>query len=258
MDIIDLKVEHLIEGLSVFKKSRYGTVMELFHKNMPAMECHRCGKCCEVPPRMTYAELLNSMSHLVRSIDREEFANFLRECVRQFFTEMIESTMCPLFDKKNGCRIYSAAPVSCRTFGFSASHEFSVQCDHEMNRAMNKIYAQYGLLIPDSIALKRTDCSIVHTIDGVSASKINEIADAFTVFKLLPLNMVLKGPEEEVPIFTWVALMLLEGRVTMEFKIRVSKSVQDGSTEFLDMVLSAIDYYRFADRIRDAVIKDSE
>lgn len=253
MEILDLRVEDLAKGVQSLKEKGFDQVFERFNKSLPAMKCNRCGNCCDVPPRTTYAEFLYTLLRLMQTVSRDQLAQILRECVKLFFVEMLGDAKCPLYSEDGkGCSVYSAAPVSCRSFGLDRYHELSVVMDHAQNVQMNAHYAKHGLVIKEEIAFRRTDCSKVNIV-GTDITAFNMMVDTFIMSTLYPMNLVLSGPDEEVPFFMWMALVLLEGRMTMEFKVHVARTVQSGSTETLEMVLAAIDFYRFADRLLESV-----
>src|SRR5437868_15368258 len=87
-------------------------------------ECSRCGHCCTGAPGYVWVtdEELQAIASLRGESSSETRARFTRLVGRRRSLREKKNGDCVFYDKGQGCTIYPARPVQCRTWPFWESN----------------------------------------------------------------------------------------------------------------------------------------
>ncbi|MCP5004377.1 MAG: YkgJ family cysteine cluster protein [Planctomycetes bacterium] len=131
-----------------------------WYKNGLRFECQRCGNCCRGEPGVVRVdrEDIRKISSVL-NIDRESFAKqYLRIVNGGISLREYRNGDCFMYD--NGCKIYTARPLQCRTFPFWKSNLSNKEEWEQQKRTCPGM--EKGRLHPQK------------EIEGVLATELNE------------------------------------------------------------------------------------
>ena len=85
------------------------------HTDLSTTCCRQCGCCRVACPQMKYSEAVNILTIIWSDWSREDKKNFLKTCIRYFFSRSLVKP-CPML-VGNECRVYGDRPLNCRLYG---------------------------------------------------------------------------------------------------------------------------------------------
>ncbi|RJX21186.1 MAG: YkgJ family cysteine cluster protein [Ammonifex sp.] len=240
-----------IESVLIYAVNRgYIAGLAEAYAGLPEKECADCTKCCDLAPRATFTEYLNTYSYL-REQPKQIQGEVLRRTVEFFFLELADpGQRCPFNDPKDSCLIRPVRPLQCRLFGLLSQSDYE-EAEQKRIAQIQAIMAgfrdEYDIELPPAILIPRPYCDRTGGENGSFVS----IADADMLkLRLISYDGNLVAPEHVfrevtyLPLPVHLAMTVLNPGIRGK-RVEVIREFLQGSRKFLDKYAGRAESFRF-------------